>query len=291
MKIVFNTKDARKSLIEAISGILEQDAVYGGMSSVTQAVSGYIVKCTARQSIRKGATYVNIRFNVIGAGRRAFAQTVGEILGSEVVYNCTPNFTYTVGRYVIDREGALICPADTDCDEADRLIAALGIRGYVAEREKAPVTDSSATATANASDKLTIEMPDISLAALSSLRKIVASKETLIKKALGTDNLEIQVDGNKLRFPWFTLTGTDGEIDAYLRFVTALCEMAKKQQRVTAKERETDNDKFAMRVFLVRLGFVGPEYKVARKILLRNLTGNTAWKDGQKPTAVDETEQ
>ena len=118
-------------------------------------------------------------------------------------------------------------------------------------------------------------MPDISLAALSSLRKIVASKETLIKKALGADNLEIQVDDNKLRFPWFTLTGEDGEIDAYIRFVTALYEMAKKQQRVTAKKRETDNDKFAMHVFLTRLGFVGSDFKAARRILLRNLAGNT----------------
>jgi len=39
-----------------------------------------------------------------------------------------------------------------------------------------------------------------------------------------------------------------------------------------------ENDKFAMRIFLVRLGFVGDEYKTARKILLRNLSGNSSWK-------------
>ena len=59
--------------------------------------------------------------------------------------------------------------------------------------------------------------------------------------------------------------------------------MAKTQQRVTAKEREITNDKFTMRLFLIRLGFVGEEYKTARKILLQNLTGNSAWKAGYAP--------
>ena len=44
-----------------------------------------------------------------------------------------------------------------------------------------------------------------------------------------------------------------------------------------------DNDKYAMRQFLVRLGLKGKEYKETRKILMRNLTGNGAWRDGVPP--------
>lgn len=62
-----------------------------------------------------------------------------------------------------------------------------------------------------------------------------------------------------------------------------MCDMAKKQKRVTAKEHGTRNDKFDMRLFLVRLGFIGEEYKAARKILLQNLTGNSSWKSGHAP--------
>jgi hypothetical protein len=58
----------------------------------------------------------------------------------------------------------------------------------------------------------------------------------------------------------------------------ALCDMARSQKRVTAKEKETGNDKYAFRCFLLRLGFVGDEYKSARKILLKNLSGNSAFK-------------
>ncbi len=44
---------------------------------------------------------------------------------------------------------------------------------------------------------------------------------------------------------------------------------------------ETDNDKYAFRCFLLRLGFIGDEYKAARKILLGNLTGNSAFRHGK----------
>ena len=59
--------------------------------------------------------------------------------------------------------------------------------------------------------------------------------------------------------------------------------MAKTQKRVTATEKPAENEKLAMRLFLVRLGFIGDEYKTARKILLRNLAGNSSWKSGHKP--------
>ncbi len=58
--------------------------------------------------------------------------------------------------------------------------------------------------------------------------------------------------------------------------------MAKDAKRVTAKEKETDNDKYAFRCFLLRLGFIGDEYKSDRKVLLKNLTGSSAFKSGKK---------
>jgi len=64
-------------------------------------------------------------------------------------------------------------------------------------------------------------------------------------------------------------------------FICKLCEMARNQKRVVAKEKPADNDKYAFRCFLLRLGFIGAEYKAERKILLRNLTGSSAFKSGQ----------
>ena len=109
----------------------------------------------------------------------------------------------------------------------------------------------------------------------------------LLKKALGTDSLEILKTEDTYQFPWFTLYDIDGEVEAYHRLICAICKMAKEQKRVTAKEQPTDNDKFSMRMFLIRLGFVGKEYKLFRKILLRNLSGNSSWESGHRPESAE----
>ena len=111
----------------------------------------------------------------------------------------------------------------------------------------------------------------------------MASKAPLLKLALGTDTLDIQFTEDKIRFPWFTLRGIDGEVDAYAKLIDALIKMAIRQKRVTAKEQPIENAKFSMRLFLIRLGFIGDAYKTARKILTSNLTGNSSWKAGKPP--------
>ena len=94
------------------------------------------------------------------------------------------------------------------------------------------------------------------------------------------EDLTITAEDDKISFPWFTGFPAPDEISAYAKFIGKLCGMAKTQKRVTAKEKPVENEKFAFRVFLIRLGFVGDEYRVARKILLKNLSGNSAFKNG-----------
>jgi len=229
---------------------------------------------------------VVIRFSITGTERRTFADAIGEILGQDVIYNRTPTFAYTIGDYVVDREGALTFPADIFDRESIDLIMALRERGYEVETDGAPeITAALTPQGGDDSNRLVVDMPleGFTENALENLKKIVASKNRLMQKALGTDGLKIDVSDEKLSFPWFILTGTDGETDAYLRLITALCVMPKKQKRVIAQERPLENEKFIMRVFLIRLGFIGPEFKTARKILLKNLSGNSAWKNGKPP--------
>ena len=75
---------------------------------------------------------------------------------------------------------------------------------------------------------------------------------------------------------------TPDEMKAYDTFICKLCELARNQKRVSATEKPTDNEKYAFRCFLLRLGFIGAEYKTARKILLRNLEGSSAFRSGQR---------
>ena len=119
---------------------------------------------------------------------------------------------------------------------------------------------------------------DMTLTAMENLRRLVASKATLLKKSLGTDILPITEHADRIEFGWFRPTDDQTEITAYYQLVQGLCELARTQKRVSATEQEVENEKYAFRCFLLRLGFIGSEYKEARKILLKNLSGNAAFR-------------
>lgn len=128
--------------------------------------------------------------------------------------------------------------------------------------------------------KIVIELPGSYLdeAELGRVRAIVASKASVLKKALETDDLSIERNEDKICFPWFTDHGIDGETKAYMQLVSGIAKRAKMLTRVTATESVSENDKFTMRLFLVSLNFKGPEYAFARKFFLRNLSGNSGWR-------------
>lgn len=219
---------------------------------------------------------IKYQYNVTSKKRRALAETIGEILHQPVIYTKAPSYSYTIDFCVLDRSGMLSFLDDTSSETILNLVEQLRGRGYFPE-----IGFGKRYA-------LTVEMPrkDFDDRALDNLKKIISSKKTVFKKALKARSLKLIVTEDTIRFPWFTLYGNEGETDAYLRFVHALCQMAKEQKRVTAKEKESQNDKFTMRLFLVRLGFIGDEYKTARKILLSHLSGNGSWKAGHQPGEI-----
>jgi hypothetical protein len=117
---------------------------------------------------------------------------------------------------------------------------------------------------------------------VGNLMALIDSKARLIKKALGIDDTCISIEEDKVSFPWFSEQIDTDTLQTYTRFIAALCEMSVKQKRIQAKEKEVDNEKYAFRCFLLRLGFIGAEYKADRKILLKNLEGSAAFKNGAK---------
>ena len=131
-------------------------------------------------------------------------------------------------------------------------------------------------------DKLTIAVPReiYTDTALENLQKIIANKQILFQRAFRTDSTEIGITKEKINFTWFPYTTDVDEIAAYTQFISRLCDMARDAKRVSSKPTETDNGKYAFRCFLLRLGFIGKEYKTARKILLRNLAGNSVFRYG-----------
>lgn len=215
---------------------------------------------------------MEIQFSVTGPRRKALAQAVGRHIGAASKYLGAPTFAYMVGGYTIDRNGTLI--GDTSQELLDAL-AAEGFEPLIAENaEHAP-----------SANMRIIELPSEAFddLAFANLERLVESKGALIKRSINADDLPIERGENTLSFLWLGDDASDDMVDACTHFITALCKMAKKLRRVTAKQKAVGNEKYAFRCFLLRLGFIGTEYKGIRKILLENLDGDAAFK--QPPTS------
>lgn len=210
---------------------------------------------------------MEIKLNVTGARRKELAGAVSEIAGWPAAYKGAPTFAYEIGDFTVDKDGTLIFDDMTDSEMVENLLEGLEQRRFEFD---------------GSSEKLVIEVPleGFTKEGVANLEKLIASKAALIKKAIGADALPVERTETTLKFPWFSFDSNGGEVAAYSRFIGALCAAAKDQKRVTAKEKPVENEKFAFRVFLIRLGFVGDEYKAARKILLKNLSGNSSFKNG-----------
>lgn len=216
-----------------------------------------------------------IRFTLESKQRPKLAQEIGNILGTAPHYERVPSCAYDIAGYRLDKEGVLHIPEGAE-ETAKDLILQLRERGF---QDDAEITEEVPVQ----QDKLTIVIPRESITdmALENLQKIIANKQILFQRAFRTDNTEIEITDEKINFTWFPYTADGDELAAYTQFISRLCDMARDAKRVSSKPTETDNDKYAFRCFLLRLGFIGKEYKTARKILLRNLTGNSAFRYGE----------
>lgn len=273
----------RKPLVEAISQILDKPAVYQGAPSFAYTVGDYTVD---RNGILSYNSNIHPDFAAVLISDLQERGFVAEIISNEADNETLEENVNDVDEAEATTENTAATDNSTAVAEAP--LEADEVEASIETTADTVVTENTASTeaiNAESSDILTIEVPDTGFTpeAKENIRKIVASKKTVLEKALEADSLPIVEKNGKITFPWFTLHGLDGEADAYSHLVTAICKMAKEQKRVTATEKPIENEKFTMRLFLIRLGFIGDEYKTARKILLRNLSGNASWKSGHKP--------
>ena len=223
-----------------------------------------------------------IKYNVTGADRKRLVTTLSKITGVKAKYLGMPSMAYEVGDFIIDKDGTLELTGKADSEEIERVAGHLASEGFIAEEE---ISATEGRQTADSEEfGLTVSMPrsNFSEGALENLQALVEAKGELIHHALNVEELPIEVSEDEVSFPWFEELPTPEETKAYNHFISALCDMAINQKRITVKEKDIENEKHAFRCFLLRLGFIGKEYKEERKILLRNLTGSSAFKGGAK---------
>ena len=264
---------------------------------------------------------MKVNYNIQKEERKAMVAVVSKVLGEKPVYCGAPTFSYKIGAFEITKDGSLCFDDALDEATVARVRTALREAGFTSEDwenegicadtgAKEPSTtesatsetpcedtaqnDSTPTETADAEadsseDSLSISLPRslFTETALQNLDALLLSKGRLIRHAFDIREATYTLEGDRITFAWLHGTITDETAKAYAEFISKLCLMARTQKRVTAKEKIVDNEKYAFRCFLLRLGMIGSAYKESRKILMQNLTGSSAFKSGHRKEDED----
>jgi hypothetical protein len=220
-------------------------------------------------------TAFEFNYKVTGNDRKRLVSAIGEILEVPPKYLGAPTFAYEVDYITIDKNGIVSFDDRANSDEIEMLVEALLEKGF----EPEPVGYTPPAYGVPEQTGFTVSIP-LDKVSVGNLTALLDAKGSLIQKALGIPSTPIEMHDDCVSFPWFETIPAADEINAYSRFIGKLCAMTKNQKHITSKEKDVENEKYAFRCFLLRLGFIGDEYKAKRKILLRNLSGSGAFKSG-----------
>lgn len=213
---------------------------------------------------------MTIEFNITGAERKELVKAMGEILEVKPKYLGMPSAAYQIDYFTVDKNGAVTFEDSADSEEIENLLEQLALKGFAA-------ADSAEESTEETTE-VTISMP-LDMVNYDNLKNLITSKRELLRKALGLDEVTLELTEDTVSFPW--LSGSDADtVKAVTHLVSALCEMSRVHKCSQKEEKPVENEKYAFRCFLLRLGFIGVEFKDERKILLKNLTGSSAFKNG-----------
>lgn len=240
--------------------------------------------------------------------RKEIIKALGEHFGVEPKYMGVPSFAYQVQTaketYTVDRAGKITTSKGNEVELGSIL------NGGKAVEPSEPIAEITTF-------EVAVPMEGHTGSSLRNLVNMIFSKQALIKKSLeitgniievefckginegkidSLDNFRAGIEsiGEKhcpgIAFDFNNSTVTfkflEGEaspekVQAYTQLIGLLDQNSKALKHASAKSKDTDNDKFSFRVFLIRLGMVGDEYKVTRKVLLENLEGNSAFRSGK----------
>ncbi|WP_405366292.1 virulence protein [Ruminobacter sp.] len=224
---------------------------------------------------------MEIKFDVKGESRKDLVKVISDTLGVKAEYQGMPTVAFVIGDFTVTKEGTLVFADEVNADDVLKALAANAF--YPVDEDKADEKKAQEEQTG-----LTIEIPADKVN-VDNLQKLLDAKGWLIRKALGIESLAFEVTKDKVSFPWFSHTDTD-LTTACTQFIAAICRMSVEQKRITAREKAVTNEKYAFRCFLLRLGFIGDEYKQSRKLLLANLDGSSAFKAVKQQNQEQETD-
>ena len=237
-----------------------------------------------------------MRIETNAANRKDVVKAVSGILGQPSKYMGVPTCSYQIGNCTIDKSGAV----ETEDEKTAELVTAgLTEQGFIGE----PQPEMNKTT-------VSLPMKDMTAEGLRNLVFLTRSKQYLIGRAFAEDVFRVptalvealgsaevsdteaflqtfQSHAEECRgisfqegMVIFTLPAINDPdmIKAFTHLAAAMVQQAREQKRISPKETIEENEKYYMRIWLLRLGFGGRDGKEMRDLLLKNLKGNSAFR-------------
>lgn len=238
--------------------------------------------------------------------RKDLVHKLAEHLEVRPVYLAAPSFAYQVGEYTVNRQGNIL-DSEGQVVELKALLA-----GGKEEPVLETITETETVETEPINLEIGLPLEGYDGRSLRNLLHMIYSKQPLIKKALNLDTdlvseeaisaldqqpmttLEhfqnalggkscpgIDFDFNKGTITFKLGQGGDDpeKVEAATQLLALVNLSARRSKlNISAKVKATDNEKYTFRTWLLRLGMIGDDYKLARRVLLQNLPGNSAFR-------------
>ena len=275
------TGEQRKELVKAISRIMNAAAHYEGAPSFNYTIDYVTVEPDGTVSFDARADSEEIETLIDGLAEAGF-EPEGSTTETEAV-EIEPPAETEADTTATEPHAEAEKPEDEQTADEAEPTADEPHAGNDETGETEPPSGEPITAEVSHAEGtgLTISIPkgaDFTVTAETNLKDLLAAKGDLIKKALGAARMDFEVDEESIIFPWWDEMPSNWDLTAFMVFLTAIIAMSKKLHRINSQSREAENEKYAFRCFLLRLGFIGDEYKAVRKVLLKNLTGSSAFR-------------
>jgi hypothetical protein len=237
-----------------------------------------------------------MRIETNAANRKDVVKAVSGILGEPSKYMGVPTCSYQIGNCTIDRSGAV----ETEDEKTAEMVRAGLLEQGLIESPQAEVEETT----------VSLPVEGMTAEGFKNLIFLTHSKQYLINRAFAEEVFRIPAElvealgsaeipdaetflqtfqsraegGKGISFQdgkiTFTLPTADDPdmIKAFTHLTAAMVRQAKEQKRISPKETIEENEKYYMRIWLLRLGFGGAEGKEIRDLLMKKLKGNSAFR-------------
>ena len=209
-----------------------------------------------------------INYGVSGNDRKRLVKALESHIGERSVYLGMPSCSFRVGPYEVSKSGEI-----TDGELSDEIKDGLIRAGFIPVDEEVEEEEPTGIV-------ISVPLDSVSDDTVQNFENMVSSKGELIKAAFGLTELPIERTDDTLQILWFRSKEPENREYAE-KFVSAMLDKASHQRYMSPKLLETSNERYSFRVFLNSLNFTGSEHKALRAELLKNLPGNSAWRNGK----------